>query len=228
MMVFPELARADNVSGAASRVDFENFVNRFEKLAVDSTNTEGPEYQLRKRLIETLNDTAAMEDVRTFLETEGGFSMEAIAKMVPTQAVMIRERLLFTRLRDGMFVHSFLQFDQAQAGFDAWGDKYRQLQKEGKGLPLVALLLPGLDQACGVQARLQRRIEQLRVIEALRAYAAANGGKLPKSLSDLTLPISENPADGKPFEYTLKDGEATLRTDDGTRFQIQYRIRIGQ
>lgn len=228
MMVFPELARADNVSGEASRVDFENFVNRFEKLAVDSTNTEGPEYQLRKRLIEMLSDEAAMKDVRTFLEIEGGFSKEAIAKMVPTQAVMIRERILFTRLRDGMFIHSFLPFDQAQPGFDAWGDKYRQLQKEGKGLPLVALLLPGLDQACGVRARLQRRIEQLRVIEALRAYAVGHDGKLPKSLSDLTLPISENPADGKPFEYSLKDGEATLRTDDGTKFQIQYRIRIGQ
>lgn len=226
MLVFPELARADNVSGEASRIDFENFVNRFEKLAVDSTNTSGPEYQLRKRLIEMLSDEAAMNDVRTFLETEGGFSKEAIAKMAPTQAVMIRERILYTRLRDGMFIHSFLRFDQAQAGFDAWGDKYRQLQKEGKGLPLVALLLPGLDQACGVRTRLQRRIEQLRIIEALRAYAAAHDGKLPNSLSDLSLPISENPADGKPFAYAHKNNEATLRTNDGTRFQVQYRIRI--
>lgn len=226
MMVFPELARAETVSGEASRVDFENFVNRFEKLAVDSTNTDGPEYQLRKRLIDMLNDEASMKDVRTFLETEGGFSKEAIAKMVPTQAVMIRERILFTRLRDGLFVHSFLRFDQAQPGFDAWGDRYRHLQKEGKGLPLVALLLPGLDKACGVRARLQRRVEQLRVIEALRAYASANDGTLPNALSDLTLPISENPADGKPFEYSLKDEKATLRTDDGTRFQIHYGIRI--
>lgn len=228
MLVFPELANADSVTGEASRIDFENFVNRFEKLAVDSTNTTGPEYQLRKRLVEMLKDEAAMEDVHAFLKSEGGYSDEAIKKMVPPQAVMIRERILYTRLRDGIFIHSFLRFDQAQAGFDAWGDKYRQLKKEGKGLPLVALLLPGIDQACGVRARLQRRIVQLRIIEALRAYAVANNGKLPESLSNLSLPISNNPVDGKPFEYSLKDGEATLRTDDGTRFQIQCRIRIGQ
>jgi hypothetical protein len=45
-------------------------------------------------------------------------------------------------------------------------------------------------------------------------------------LSNLSLPVSNNPVDGKPFAYSLKDDEATLQTDDGTRFQIQYRIRI--
>lgn len=226
LMVFPELVNADTVTGEASRVEFENFLNRFDKLATDSTDTTGPEYQLRKRLVDTLKDHAAMKHVRSFLKDEGGYSAKAVQAMVPTQAVMIRERILYTRLRDGMFIHSFLPFDQAQTGFNAWAANYKKLKEAGEGLPLVALLLPGIDQACSVRARLQRRIASLRIIEALRVYADANGGKLPESLNELKLPVPNNPADGKPFAYAREGNEATLRTDDKTRSQIHYRLRV--
>ena len=226
LLIFPELVRADTVTAAASRVEFENFVNRFDKLLTDSTNTNGPEFQLRKRLVDTLNDDAAMKEVRSFLKNEGGYSGKAVQAMVPTQAVMIRERILYIRLRDSLFIQSFLPLGQAQAGFDAWAANYEKLKDAGEGLPLVALLLPGIDQACGVRARLQRRIAGLRIIEALRAFAAANNGNLPETLSDLNLHVPNNPADGKPFAYARKGNEATLRTNDGTRFQIHYRIRV--
>lgn len=228
LQVFPELVRADTVTGEASRIEFENFVNRFAKLATDSTNTTGPEFQLRKRLVDTLKDDSAMKGVRSFLKNEGGFSDKAVQAMVPTQAVMIRERMLYIRLRDSLFIQSFLPLDQAQAGFDAWAANYEKLKEAGEGLPLVALLLPGIDQACGVRARLQRRITGLRIIEAIRAYAVANNGNLPETLSNLNLHIPNNPADGKPFAYAREGNEATLRTNDGTRFQIQYRLRLRQ
>jgi len=64
-----------------------------------------------------------------------------------------------------MFIQSFMRFGQAQAGFDAWRTKYRQKQKAGKSLPLVALLMPGINRACEVRDQLQRRIEQQRIIE---------------------------------------------------------------
>jgi len=228
LIVFPELVRADTVTGDASRIDFENFLTRFDELAGDSTGTTGPEFELRKRLVGTLKDDTAMKNVRSFVKNEGEYSDKVVQAMVPTQAVMIRERILFTRLRDGMFIHSFLPFDKAQAGFNAWAANYEKLKETGEGLPLIALLLPGINQACGVRARLQRRIASLRIIEALRAYAIANNGKLPESLSDLGLPVPNNPADEKPFAYARLENEATLRTNDGTRFQIHYRIRVRQ
>ena len=104
-----------------------------------------------------------------------------------------------------MFIQSFLDSGQAQAGFDAWRTKYSQKQKAGKSFPLVALLLPGINRACEVRDRLQRRIEQLRIIERLRASADANDGKLPNPLSDLNIPVSNNLVDRKPFNYSLKD-----------------------
>jgi hypothetical protein len=226
MMVFPELANADTVTGQESRADFERFLDRFDKLSGDSTNTTGPEYQLRKRLVDTLNDDAAMSNVRSFLKEQPQYSEEAVNNMAPTQAVMIRERILYTRLRDSMFVHSFLPFDQAQAGFAAWNSNYEQMTKDGTGLPLVALLLPGIDKACEARARLQRRIAELRIVEALRAYAAEHAGKLPDSLNDLGLPVSTNPVDGKPFAYSHDGKAATLRTDDGSRLQIHYRLQV--
>jgi hypothetical protein len=51
LMVFPELQTADDVSGEASRKAFDRMLNRFDKLAGDSTNTTGPEYALRQRFL---------------------------------------------------------------------------------------------------------------------------------------------------------------------------------
>jgi hypothetical protein len=50
-----------------------------------------------------------------------------------------------------------------------------------------------------------------RVIEAIRMYAAQNGGKLPQSLSEITVvPVPVHPRFGTPFPYKLAGGTATL------------------
>jgi hypothetical protein len=59
--------------------------------------------------------------------------------------------------------------------------------------------------------RLEREIDALRIIEALRHYAASQGGRLPESLDKITdLPIPNDPFTGKPFHYEVTDGVATL------------------
>ena len=60
--------------------------------------------------------------------------------------------------------------------------------------------------------RLDRRVAALRVVEAIRLYAASHDGKLPEELIQITeVPVPEDPATGKPFEY-CRDGAASVLT----------------
>ena len=60
----------------------------------------------------------------------------------------------------------------------------------------------------------------------LCSYAAANGGNLPKRLEDVTeTPVPENPATGRPFEYRVENGTATL-ADSKSEEPLTYTIQI--
>jgi len=72
-------------------------------------------------------------------------------------------------------------------------------------------LLPALIKVQSAQTRLERKIAALRVIEALRLHAAANDGRLPDKLTDVTLvPVPDDPGTGKPFGYERDQDTATL------------------
>jgi hypothetical protein len=60
------------------------------------------------------------------------------------------------------------------------------------------------------RARLQRRVDLLRCVEAVRLYAVAHGGALPASLEAISeVPIPVDPMTGKAFRYT-RDGERAI------------------
>jgi hypothetical protein len=60
-------------------------------------------------------------------------------------------------------------------------------------------------------ARAQRKLDMLRCVEAIRAYAAAHDGKLPTALTDVKeVPIPLDVVTGKPFAYTVNGAQATL------------------
>jgi hypothetical protein len=78
-------------------------------------------------------------------------------------------------------------------------------------LPIGHGLLPAISAARNAEMRLQRDVDAIRVIEALRLYAADNAGRLPERLSDVTqVPVPVNPATNEPFSYRLEDGKAIL------------------
>ena len=77
--------------------------------------------------------------------------------------------------------------------------------------------------------RIDREVASLRVIEALRIYAARHDGRLPERLDDIDqVPVPNNPATGKPFVYRLEGttGILDLPLSDhiagsGRRYEIQ-------
>jgi hypothetical protein len=79
---------------------------------------------------------------------------------------------------------------------------------------LLADLLPDVVKLRRAQAALERQIAVLRHVEALRLYAAGHDGKLPAKLSDIPLPLPDDPFSGKPFAYAIEGADAHLRGED--------------
>ena len=68
--------------------------------------------------------------------------------------------------------------------------------------------------------RADRQVAALRVIEAIRLYAAAHDGRLPESLDQITeVPVPDDPATGEPFIYRAADSAAILH---GPRADLRY------
>jgi hypothetical protein len=82
--------------------------------------------------------------------------------------------------------------------------------------------------------KLERQIDALRTVEAIRHYAAGHDSRLPESLDKISdLPIPNDLFTGKPFHYEVKDGAAILWGDtiplpdlDREPLAIHYTIRI--
>ena len=81
------------------------------------------------------------------------------------------------------------------------------------------------------EERLLRAINALRVIEALRMHAARNDNQWPAKLTDVTcVPVPNNPATGKPFEYTLEGETAILilPKSDGLQRTQRYELTLAK
>ena len=81
-------------------------------------------------------------------------------------------------------------------------------------------------------SRFERRLTALQVIEALRMHAAANKGRLPKSLDEIgQVPVPTDPFVGKPFPYRLEGDTAVLESlappgKPARHFARQYEIKV--
>jgi hypothetical protein len=108
--------------------------------------------------------------------------------------------------------------------------------------PLLALFLmltPPLDRIRLSTILLERELDAVQCIEAIRLYANAHEGKLPNSLEAITdAPVPLDLATGKPFLYQVNGDSATLsapappgfrRTgDDHHLYAIRYELKLAK
>ncbi|MFO1095200.1 MAG: hypothetical protein U0992_18135 [Planctomycetaceae bacterium] len=81
-----------------------------------------------------------------------------------------------------------------------------------------------------------RKIQALRIVEAVRHHLASHDSKLPAQLSEISdLPIPLDPLSGRPFEWTVDRtaNTATLKSPpidsafgDGSAAAIEYRLKV--
>lgn len=75
------------------------------------------------------------------------------------------------------------------------------------------------------QARCDQRLAFNMTIEALRMHAAENKGEFPAKLADMSVVVPNDPVTGKPYNYDVKEGKATLHGTPATKVD-QYNLHF--
>jgi hypothetical protein len=86
-------------------------------------------------------------------------------------------------------------------------DDLDKVTRQGVFGPFV----PGVVRVINTRWRVQQQLGMLQVVEGVRAFAAANGNRLPGTLDEVRLPLPADPFTGKPYRYEVANGVATIR-----------------
>jgi hypothetical protein len=106
--------------------------------------------------------------------------------------------------------------------YDALARKLKRDQPYNEFLQM----LPTIHRAVWTFARADRELAAMTAVEAIRSYAAANDGKLPDKLEDISdTPVPDNPATGLPFEYGV-NGDTVTISDTQSEQTLTYTIKI--
>jgi hypothetical protein len=134
-----------------------------------------------------------------------GLDEKKVNAFLAMQAILLDEKREYEMRRDEHVKWLSLPYWQAEPGFLA-----SHAPDQGGQDTLFCNFLPAFLKVRGAQARTDRRIAMLRSVEALRLYAAEHDGKLPTKLSDLSVPVPDDPITGKPFAYKVDGTTAEL------------------
>jgi len=164
-----------------------------------------------------------------------GFDRQQVEAMAVGQVMAIYTERNYRQFADDFEKLWYVPFADMHKADDAvakrlGGAKLVSGGDEREVLPIVTLLLPAMQAARTSQVRLERDVAALRVIEALRIYAAEHDGALPQSLADIDqVPVPDNPATGKPFVYRLAGQTAILELPPSDRipgYNRRFEIQI--
>ena len=135
----------------------------------------------------------------------------------------------YREFRDDLFKQGYLPVTEATG---LWPDVDKRVHAlKSSPFALFAAFTPAIAAVQSTESRLDRNVAALRVVEAVRLQAHADGGKLPESLAKVTaVPVPLDPSTGRPFEER-REGEVLSvigpRTRGGIYIQrIECRIRL--
>jgi len=162
-----------------------------------------PREGLRSRLLARCQDPERVRAARGRL-VEAGCAQGLVQRFLPLQVILLDEKRDYEVERDERLKLLALPLWQIQslAGIED-GNRGRD--------GLFADLLPHVVTLRRTQGELQRQIALLRHVEALRLYAAGHDGKLPGKLSEIPVPLPDDPFTGEPFAYHAEGATARLR-----------------
>jgi hypothetical protein len=167
---------------------------------------------------------------RQFLTQRGGFPAEKVEAMSPAEVLLRYIMGGYAEDRDANYSAAWLPYPQAFPRLTTAHQRLRGLPASESHV-LARIILPALSKVLSTQARVERSLAALRVIEALRQYAAAHDGQLPGQLTDVTeLPLPDDPGTGHPFEYRREGDTARLVSqipgDPQPSSGLRYRVTL--
>jgi hypothetical protein len=147
---------------------------------------------------------------KKYLVERAGLKSAEVEAMAPAHVLMIWILRYSREVFDSQFKASYIPYPRAQ-GLIAAHEKWLKAAPETEAKQLGGGLAAAIGKVMGAQTRIDRKIAVLRVIEALRLYAAANGGRLPDRLDQITeVPVPDDPGTDRPFQYAREGETATL------------------
>jgi hypothetical protein len=151
-----------------------------------------------------------------------GYTAAAINAMPMAQAILTATVESYERERDSLHRWFYLPYAEAWPALD---EEERRVANTDEVIPFGKLLLPSLRNVRAAQARLDREVAALRVLEALRLYATEHRGQLPKQLSDIAqVPLPNDPVTGKAFDYQSSDGHAVLNSPAPPHGPVEHEL----
>jgi hypothetical protein len=167
---------------------------------------------------------------RKYVARTKGLPADKVEAMPPAQVLLLAMMGTYREDCDDWYRGAYLPYPQARPLLETAHKRLRDAPISEGHVP-ARLILPGLDRVLARQARSERTVAALRIIEALRMYAAAHDGKLPEKLDDVTeAPIPNDPGTDRPFEYSREGDTATLVSqvpgDSQPNNGLRYRVTI--
>jgi hypothetical protein len=171
-----------------------------------------------------------LREARQFLARSRGLPAKKIMAMPPAQVLLLFIEATYHEDRDDQYRASYLPYPQARPLLEAAQQRLRDAPISEGHVP-GRLLLSAVDKIMRSQAELERNLAALRIIEALRMYAAAHDGRLPDKLDDVTeAPLPDDPGTGRPFTYRRDGDTVTLASemsgDRQPRSGLRYRVTL--
>lgn len=131
-----------------------------------------------------------------------GQKAEVLDKMPALQVVCLYAMRTYDEMRDDCLKWMFLPFSEAGEGLQASEQRLKNLKEaHSEIIPLASTLLPAMVSVKNAEVRSQRELAVLRVVSALRLYAAQHG-RLPADLAEVKeVPLPVDPVRNAPFVY---------------------------
>jgi hypothetical protein len=151
-----------------------------------------------------------LPEARKYLVEQLHMPADKVDAMPAAQILLLCLDGIKDDLRDDFFKSVYLPTPQAIPAAEAAQKRLKSApNKEITRIPRV--FFPAIPKVIFSNNRLERKIAALRAIEALRLYAANHQGQLPDKLAEVEdVPIPNDPATGRPFEYARDKDTATL------------------
>jgi hypothetical protein len=197
----------------------EPIINRFTD---DIASLGDPDHYLPRNRLEFATLALVVYPNAKKRLIEGGRSAAQIEAMPVFQVVMLDALDIYDVERDQLMCWLYLPYPDARlriiAAEQIFRDHNRRYNPKAgyRTLELAPALVPALQAAMAASARADREVAMLRVIEAIRLYAAVHDAKLPRSLNEINeVPLPNDPFTNQAFQYAVTDDEAFLAPPAG-------------
>jgi hypothetical protein len=154
-----------------------------------------------------------------------GRSAAQVDAMPTVQVALLHTFLSYQKVRDDVFKWTGIPYYEASQRMNE-AAIVRMTQVQASPLMrMFAMMIPAIQSSQMAQLRIDRQLDAVQCIEAIRIYAAAHG-KFPSALKDIAdAPVPLDIATGQPFSYRVLGDHAILSAPSPGRQNIpRYRI----